>query len=257
MTCTQSKRLAGKVAIVTGGNSGIGLAAARAFASEGAQVMIAARRQDEGEAAVASIMAAGGEAAFIDTDVADSASVRRMVQVTVERFGRLDIAFNNAGFPGQVDALITDADEHRFDQVMGVNVRGVWLCMKYQIREMLKAGAGSIINCSSITGLRGGQRSSAYYTSKHAVVGMTKAVAAEFGAQNVRVNAICPGMVMTDMLSGALAAAPEKFEMLKSRISMGRLAQPDEVADAVVWLASNESRYVTGVALPVDGGMSI
>ena len=257
MACAETKRLAGKVAIVTGGNSGIGLAAAQAFAREGAQVMIAARRQVEGEAAVASIVASGGRAAFIDTDVSDSASVRRMVKITVERFGRLDIAFNNAGFPGQVDALIEEADEHCFDQVISVNVRGVWLCMKYQIPEMLKAGAGSIINCSSITGLRGGRQAGAYYASKHAVVGMTKAIAMEYGAKDIRVNAICPGLVMTDMLSGALAVAPEKFEMLKSRVSMGRLAQPDEVADTVVWLASNESRYVTGVALPVDGGMSV
>lgn len=257
MTTETRGRFAGKVALVTGGNSGIGLAAAQAFAREGARVMIAARRRAEGDVAVAGIRAAGGEAAFVETDVADSASVRNMVAACVERFGRLDVAFNNAGFPGQVDALITEADEERFDQVMAVNVRGVWLSMKYEIPAMLEVGAGSIINCASITGLRGGQRSGAYYTSKHAVVGMTKAIAMEFAARNVRVNAVCPGLVMTDMLGAALEKAPEKFEMLKAKVSMQRMGEPAEVADTVLWLASDESRYVTGVALPVDGGMSI
>jgi NAD(P)-dependent dehydrogenase (short-subunit alcohol dehydrogenase family) len=250
-------RFDGKVALITGGNAGIGLAAGHAFAGQGAKVMIAARRRAEGEQAVAAINAAGGEADFVETDVTSSASVQAMVAACVARFGRLDVAFNNAGIPGDVTTDIADAEEDTFERVMAVNVRGVWLSMKYEIREILKAGGGAIINCSSFAGLRGGPRSSAYYASKHAVLGMTKSVALEYAARNIRVNAVCPGLIMTDLVTNGFANAQEKLAMLTARIPMQRVGLPEEVANAVLWLASSESSFVNGVALPVDGATSV
>ncbi|RJG08278.1 glucose 1-dehydrogenase [Massilia cavernae] len=250
------RRFDGKVALITGGNAGIGFAAATAFAGEGARVMIAARRRQEGEQAVAAITAAGGEARFVETDVASADSVRAMVGACVEAYGRLDIAFNNAGITGDVTTLVADADEERFDQVMEINVKGVWLSMKYEIPELLKAGGGAIINCSSVAGLRGGPRSGAYYGSKHAVIGMTKTAALEYATHNIRINAVCPGLIMTDLIATGFAAAPEKLASLTARIPMQRSGQPHEIADAVLWLASSESSFVSGVALPVDGALS-
>ena len=250
-------RFDGKVALITGGNAGIGLAAGHAFAGQGAKVMIAARRRAEGEQAVAAINAAGGEADFVETDVTSSASVQAMVAACVARFGRLDVAFNNAGIPGDVTTDIADAEEDTFERVMAVNVRGVWLSMKYEIREILKAGGGAIINCSSFAGLRGGPRSSAYYASKHAVLGMTKSVALEYAARNIRVNAVCPGLIMTDLVTNGFANAQEKLAMITARIPMQRVGLPEEVANAVLWLASSESSFVNGVALPVDGATSV
>ena len=250
-------RFDGKVALITGGNAGIGLAAGHAFAGQGAKVMIAARRRAEGEQAVAAINAAGGEADFVETDVTSSASVQAMVAACVARFGRLDVAFNNAGIPGDVTTDIADAEEDTFERVMAVNVRGVWLSMKYEIREILKAGGGAIINCSSFAGLRGGPRSSAYYASKHALLGMTKSVALEYAARNIRVNAVCPGRIMTDLVTNGFANAQEKLAMLTARIPMQRVGLPEEVANAVLWLASSESSFVNGVALPVDGATSV
>ncbi|GLR65696.1 short chain dehydrogenase [Acidocella aquatica] len=250
-------RFDGKVALITGGNAGIGLAAGHAFAGQGAKVMIAARRSAEGEQAVAEILQAGGEAAFVATDVTSSASVQAMVAACIARFGRLDVAFNNAGIPGDVTTDIADADEDTFERVMAVNVRGVWLSMKYEIPEILKAGGGAIVNCSSFAGLRGGPRSSAYYASKHAVLGMTKSVALEYAARNIRVNAVCPGLIMTDLITSGFANAQEKLAMLTARIPMQRVGLPEEVANAVLWLASPESSFVNGAALPVDGATSV
>ncbi|WP_114951754.1 glucose 1-dehydrogenase [Sphingosinicella terrae] len=253
----RAPRFEGKVALVTGGNGGIGLAAARAFAREGARVMIAARRRSQGDEAVESIRAAGGEAAFVETDVSDRDSVREMVRSCLGTFGRLDVAYNNAGITGHVTTEIADADEAMFDQVMAINVRGVWLSMKYEIPAILEAGGGAIVNCSSYAGLRGGPRSSAYYASKHAVLGMTKSVALEYAARGIRVNAVCPGLVMTDLIANNFAGAEEKLAMLTARIPMQRTGEPDEVADAVLWLASDESRLVTGIAMPIDGGTQV
>jgi NAD(P)-dependent dehydrogenase (short-subunit alcohol dehydrogenase family) len=249
-------RFEGKVALITGGNAGLGLAAALAFAAEGASVLIAARRRAQGEEAAAQIHAAGGKAAFVETDVADSASVKHMVAECIARFGRLDIAFNNAGITGPVAFEIADADEAAYDQVMAVNARGTWLCMKYEIPEMLKLGGGAIINCSSYAGLRGGVRNTPYYASKHAIVGMTKAAAMEYAARNIRVNAICPGLIATDMVTFGFAGAEAKLEALKAKIPAQRIGLPEEVASAVLWLAAEESGFVNGVALPIDGATS-
>lgn len=251
-------RFSGKTVIVTGGNAGIGLASARAFAGEGAQVLIAARRRSEGEAAVAGIVAAGGVAAFVETDVTRAASVRDMVAACVERYGGLDVAFNNAGITGEVSAAIPDADEDLFDRVMAVNVKGTWLCMKYQLPEMLKRGGGVIVNCGSTAAIRGGAgRAGAYYASKHAIMGLTKQAAMEGATRNVRVNAVLPGMTLTEIIETSFANDQEKARLLFSRIPMARAAQPEEIARAVLWLASDESSYVTGSGVPVDGGVTI
>lgn len=250
-------RFHGRVALVTGGNSGIGLAAARRFAREGARVVLAARRKEQGAEAVALIEADGGEAAFVETDVTDSRSVREMVGFCVGTFGRLDFAYNNAGITGHVHTDIADADEEMFDRVMATNVRGTWLSMKYEIPAILAAGGGAIVNCSSGAGLRGGPRSSAYYASKHAVLGMTKSVALEYAARGIRANAVCPGLIMTSIAETGFAQAPDKLAYFLGRIPMGHAGQPDEVARVVTWLCSAESDFVTGAAIPVDGGTSV
>ena len=251
------QRFQGKVALVTGGNDGIGLATARAFAAEGARVMIAGRRADAGDAAAASIRDTGAEAAFVQADVTRAESVRAMVAACVERFGRLDVAYNNAGITGAVTTNIEDADEDVFDQVMAINVKGVWLSMKYEIPELLKAGGGAIVNCSSVAGLRGSPKTGAYYASKHAVNGLTKVAALENATRNIRVNAVCPGLVMTDLVHRGFAEAQDKLAMLTARIPMQRTGHVDEVAQAVLWLASDDAGFVTGTLVPVDGGTSV
>jgi NAD(P)-dependent dehydrogenase (short-subunit alcohol dehydrogenase family) len=250
-------RFAGKVALVTGGNAGIGRHASVAFAREGAKVVVAARRAAEGESTVAMIRRAGGDATFVATDVTGAESVQAMVRACVERYGGLDVAFNNAGITGSVTDCIAEYPEETFDRTVAVNLKGTWLCMKYEIPEMLRAGRGSIVNCSSTAGLRGGARASAYYASKHAVVGLTKSVALEYAARGIRVNAVCPGMIGTDMVAREFSRAPEKFDMLKQKIPMARTGTVEEIAAAVLWLCADESSYVTGAALSADGGFTI
>ena len=246
-------RFDGKVALITGGNAGIGLAAGHAFAGQGAKVMIAARRRAEGEQAVAAINAAGGEADFVETDVTSSASVQAMVAACVARFGRLDVAFNNAGIPGDVTTDIADAEEDTFERVMAVNVRGVWLSMKYEIREILKAGGGAIINCSSFAGLRGGPRSSAYYASKHAVLGMTKALALELAPYNVTANAISPGPFSTE-ITRLIERDPVQLAEFNSKIPLGRWGKLEEIGALAVFPSSDASGFITGTDIVIDGG---
>jgi NAD(P)-dependent dehydrogenase (short-subunit alcohol dehydrogenase family) len=181
-----------------------------------------------------------------------------MVGECVARFGGLDIAFNNAGITGEVSATVPDADEATFDRVMAVNVKGTWLCMKYEIAEMLKRGGGVIVNCGSTAAIRGGAgRAGAYYASKHAIMGLTKQAAMEGATRNIRVNAVLPGMTLTELIEKGFAGDPEKQLLLFSRIPLARAAQPEEIASAVLWLASDESSYATGIGLPVDGGVTI
>jgi NAD(P)-dependent dehydrogenase (short-subunit alcohol dehydrogenase family) len=253
----ERRRFTGKVALVTGGNSGIGREVCLALARDGASVVVAARRQSEGEQTVKLIRNAGGDAIFVATDVTQAPSVRDMVRTCVEHYGRLDIAFNNAGITGSVAKDIVEFDETDFDMTVAVNLKGTWLCMKYEIPEMLRAGGGSIVNCSSTAGLRGGARATAYYSSKHAVIGLTKSVALEYASKGVRVNAVCPGLTTTEMMAERIASAPEKFTVIQQKIPMGRAGRVPEVANAVLWLCSDESTYVTGAALSVDGGFVI
>jgi len=256
-TARARQRFAGKVALVTGGSSGIGQEVCFALAREGAKVIVAARRQAEGEATALRIRAEGGEALFAAADVTQADSVRNMVRRGVERYGRLDVAFNNAGITGSTNRTIVEFEEADFDQTLAINLKGAWLCMKYEIPELLRAGGGSIVNCASTAGLRGGARASAYYTSKHGLIGLTKSVALEYAAQGVRINAICPGMTDTELVARQSAAAPEKFAALRQRIPMGRTAAVSEIASAVLWLCSDEASYSTGAVLSVDGGFVI
>ncbi|WP_157219223.1 glucose 1-dehydrogenase [Flavisphingomonas formosensis] len=251
------RRFTGKVALVVGGTSGIGLAAAQAFAAEGARVMIAGRREAEGMGGVEAIRSRGGSAAFVQCDITEAASVEQMVARTVETFGGLHIAYNNAGITGTVNLFVEDADLAMFEQVMAINVTGTWLAMKYEVPAILASGGGAIVNCASVAGLRGSPGCSAYYGSKHAVLGMTKCVALENAARGIRVNAVCPGLVMTELVEQGFASAQDKLAMLTARIPMNRTGKPDEVAKAVLWLASEDSSFVNGVALPVDGATSV
>jgi NAD(P)-dependent dehydrogenase (short-subunit alcohol dehydrogenase family) len=245
-------RLEGKVALLTGGNAGIGKATAIALAKQGAKIAIVARRAEEGEQALSEIKKVGREAIFIRADVTKAEDCQEMVTSTVKAFGKLDIAFNNAGI-GRAGKFVADVDEADFDAVMAVNVKGVFLSMKYEIPELLKAGGGAIINTSSIGGLIASQGQSAYQTSKHALQGLTKAAALEYAKLGIRVNAICPGPVRTPMVERWFAM-PGVQEKILGSIPMGRIAEPEEIAQAVVYLASDNARFITGTSLVLDGG---
>ena len=241
----------GKVALVTGGNSGIGRATALLFSHQGARVVIAARRAEEGEATVAEIRRNGGEAIFVKTDVALAADVEAVVRKTVAEYGRLDCAFNNAGISG--GAPLHEITEGAWDQMIDVNLKGVWLGMKYQIIQMLSQGGGAIVNDSSVAGLTGYVRSPAYSASKHGVIGLSKSAALQYLDKGIRINVVCPGMIMTPMIDRAFAI-PGVEAWFRSKIP-GRGGNPEEVAQVVTWLCSEAASYLTGVALPVDGGL--
>ena len=242
----------GKVALVTGGNSGIGKATALLFAEQGARVVIAARRAEEGDATVAEIRRKGGEAIFVPTDVVQAADAEAVVRKTVAEYGRLDCAFNNAGVSG--GALLHEVTEADWDRMIDVNLKGVWLGMKYQIIQMLSQGGGTIVNDSSVAGLTGYVRSPAYSASKHGVIGLSKSAALQYRDKGIRINVVCPGMIMTPMIERAFAI-PGVEDWFRSKVP-GRGGNPDEVAQAVTWLCSDAASYLTGVALPVDGGLS-
>lgn len=249
-------RFDGKVAIVTGGNSGIGKAAAILFAKEGAKVVVSARRETEGNAVVEEIKSAGGEAIFTKVDVADSSDVEKMVSTCVEEFGGLDYAFNNAGMLPSNFTMIDGTDEADWQRVMDVNVTGVFLSMKYQIPEMLKRGGGSIVNMASVSGFRGSRGGAAVYaTSKHAVIGLTKSAALEYAQKNIRVNSVCPAVIDTPMAQGALLAEEEMAKQVIAMHPIGRIGEPDEVAAPVLWLCSDEASFITGHQLIIDGGL--
>jgi NAD(P)-dependent dehydrogenase (short-subunit alcohol dehydrogenase family) len=241
-----------KVALVTGAASGIGRATALAFAAAGASVMLADVDTAGGEETGQMIHDQGGEAAFMRVDVAVDAEVAAMVAATVERFGRLDYAFNNAGIEGVV-ASVVDYPEEVFDRVSAVNIKGVWLSMRHEIQVMLEQGSGAIVNTASIAGLGGNAHVIAYTASKHAVIGMTKSAALGYAAHNIRVNAICPGIIQTPMIERLTGEAftREGFDSVQP---IGRRGQPEEVAATVVWLCSDAASLVTGIAMPVDGG---
>lgn len=247
-----SQPFAGKVALVTGGNSGIGKATAVLFARQGARVVIAARRAEEGEATVAEIRRNGGEAIFVKTDVALAADAEAVVKRTVAEFGRLDCAFNNAGVSG--GGLLHEVTEADWDRMIDVNLKGVWLGMKYQITQMLSQGGGTIVNDSSVAGLSGYVRSTHYAASKHGVVGLTKSASLQYRDKGIRINAVCPGMIMTPMIERAFTI-PGVEDWFRSKVP-GRGGNPEEVAQAVTWLCSDAASYVNGVAFPVDGGLS-
>jgi len=247
-----SKRLQDKVALVTGGSSGIGRASALAFAREGARVAIADVNVEAGRATADAIKQMGGEAFFIQADVSSAAQVETMVAKVVQTYGRLDCAHNNAGVSG-AGGPTADCPEEMFDHIIAVNLKGVWLCMKYEIAQMLKQGGGAIVNTSSAAGLVAWPGlTSAYVASKHGVVGLTKAAAVEYAQKGIRVNAVCPGTIRTPMVGGLTDPKVEtRFATLHP---MQRVGEPDEVAQAVVWLCSEAASFVTGHAMSIDGG---
>jgi NAD(P)-dependent dehydrogenase (short-subunit alcohol dehydrogenase family) len=245
---------AGKVAIVTGGSSGIGRATAIGFAREGAKVVVASRRIKEGEETVQLVKKAGSDGFFIKTDVAKTADVRAMVEKTVATYGRLDYAFNNAGVIEQTPGPLVEQSEETFGRIMDINVKGIWLSMKYEIPEMLKRGGGAIVNMSSVAGVIGFPGIGIYVASKHAVVGLTKAAAVEYSKSGIRVNAVNPAAIETEMLGHIVGDNAEARAQMAAAHPIGRTGRPEEIADAVIWLCSDKSSFVTGHALLVDGG---
>ena len=246
-------QLDGKVALITGAGSGIGRASALVFAREGAKVALADIVVEGGEETVRMVKEAGGEAFFIKADVSNAAEVEAMVNTVVETYGRIDCAYNNAGIEGQL-ASTDEYAEDMFDKVIGINLTGVWLCMKYELPHMLKQGSGAIVNTASGAGLIGVAGMSAYVASKHGVVGLTKTAALEYAKSGIRVNAVCPGLIQTPMVERITNGHPQLGEALVAAEPIGRTGRPEEIAESVVWMCSDAASFVTGHAMSVDGG---
>lgn len=240
-----------KVALVTGGSFGIGQAAAIAFAKRGAKVVIADWVEDGGTQSL--IGSFGGEAIFVQCDVSRDEDVRRLIQKTISQYGRLDFAFNNAGIEG-LSAPTHECTNENWDRTIGVNLKGVWLCMKYEIEQMLKQGKGVIVNNASIAGLVGFQNIPAYVASKHGVIGLTKNAALEYSRSGIRVNVVCPGVIKTPMIDRFTGKSKEVEKQFENMEPVGRLGRPEEVAETVIWLCSDASSFITGDAIPIDGG---
>lgn len=245
--------LDGKVCLVTGGTSGIGRETALLFAKAGAKVVVAGRRKAEGQETVELIRAGGSDALFVKTDVSKASEVEGLVKTTVGTFGRLDVAFNNAGIEG-VQIPIVRQSEEDWDRTIDINLKGVWLCLKYEIRQMLRQGVGgAIVNMSSVTGLIGSAGAAAYSASKHGVIGLTKSAALENAKGGIRVNAVCPAVIETPM-AGRIFGAPQVHKFVLSCHPIGRFGRPMEVAEAVVWMCSDHASFMTGQSLVLDGG---
>lgn len=248
-----TRDLEGKVALVTGGTSGIGRDTAVLFAKAGARVVIAGRREAEGHETEEFVRAAGSDGLFIKTDVSKAAEVEALIKNAVDKFGRLDVAFNNAGIEGAWIPIARQS-EADWDRTIDINLKGVWLCLKYEIRQMLKqGGGGAIVNTSSITGLIGTAGAAAYSASKHGVIGLTKSAALETARSGIRINAVCPAVVETPM-GKRLFGAPAAHKSALGYHAIGRFGKPMEIAEAVVWMCSNRASFMTGQSLVLDGG---
>ncbi len=257
-----NRRLENKVVVVTGGSSGIGRSASVLLSRDGAKVLIADVLVDGGEETVRMIKDAGGDAIFVKADVSRAAEVEAFVRKTVETYGRLDCAFNNAGINTEGDERplvpLAELDEEVFDRIMSVNLRGVCLCMKYEIRQMLKQGRGAIVVTASLAGLHGSATdTSAYVASKHGVIGLVKNAALEYAKAGIRVNAVCPGATRTAIYESASSRYPQLEEKLKRLIPMGRIGEPEEIGETVAWLFSDAASYITGQSITVDGGWKV
>lgn len=247
--------LQNKVALITGGNSGIGRATALSFAREGAKVALAGRRSQEGEETVALIKSHGGDAFFMKTDVTNVREIEALVNRTVEAYGRLDCCFNNAGIESR-SAPLTQQSESDFDEVIAINLKGVFLSMKYEIPVLLKQGGGSIVNTASVGGLVGFANVSPYVASKHGVMGLTKVAALENAKAGIRINAVSPGSILTPMVERMTGGSQEANEQVASLHPMGRQGTPEEVAEAVIWLCSDKASFMTGQSITMDGGLT-
>ncbi len=250
-----SMSFSGQVALVTGAANGIGRATAQAFASEGLKVVVSDVDVAGGEQTVDLIRRAGGEALFVRCDVSRDAEVQALMTRVIEAYGRLDYAFNNAGIEIEKGRL-NEGSEAEFDAIMGVNVKGVWLCMKYQLPLLMAQGGGVIVNTASVAGLGAAPKMSIYSASKHAVIGLTKSAAIEFAKKKVRVNAVCPAVIDTDMFRRAYEADPKKGEFAAAMHPVGRIGKVEEVAAAVLYLCSDGAAFTTGQALAIDGGVT-
>ena len=239
-----------KVVLVTGASTGIGRATALKFAQEGAKVVICDVNEDGGQTTLMDIKKITDNCFFFKCDISQEKDIKVLIQKTIDKFGRLDVAYNNAGVEGQPTST-TDCTSEAWDKVININLKGVWMCMKYEIQQMLKQGGGKIINCSSIAGLVGFEALPAYVASKHGVLGLTKTAALEYASKNIRVNALCPGVIETPMLTRFTQG---HNEVMAEQVPMKRVGQPEEMADCVLWLASDKSSYVTGQAIAADGG---
>jgi NAD(P)-dependent dehydrogenase (short-subunit alcohol dehydrogenase family) len=250
------QRFADRVVVITGGASGIGRAAALSFAGEGAKVVIAGRRADRGAAVVASIREKAGEATFVLTDVRSPESIRALIHTAVELYGRLDCAFNNAGIMGKAGRATAEQALEDWSEVVDINLRGTFLCMKWELEQMSRQGSGVIVNNASDVGLVGCSYGVApYVASKHGVVGLTRAAALEYAGRGIRVNAICPGLTATDMSAQVSALPPKDFrQVVRAQTPLGRLADAQEIAATALWLCSDAASFVTGAAVSVDGG---
>jgi len=249
----ETNNFSGKVAFVTGAASGIGRATAVAFAREGADVVVADVAPEGAEQTVRMIEESGGRALALRCDVSHAEDVKAALEKTVEQFGRLDCAFNNAGIE-ESKLTVEDFPVEYWDRIIGINLRGVFLCMKYEIPAMLRQGSGAIVNNSSIAGIVGLRGAPAYTASKHGVVGLTKTTALDFALKNIRINAVCPGLIDTPMVDQVTRGSEEGRQQLIALEPVGRMGKPEEIAAAVVWLCSDSASFITGHALPIDGG---
>lgn len=244
-----------RVALITGGSAGIGKATSLLFAEKGARVIIADVAVEQGEETVRLIRKDGGEAIFLKCDVSDAKQVKGLIDKTVSTFGRIDFAFNNAGIEG-ISAPTAECTEENWDRTININLKGVWLCMKYEIEQMLKQKQGVIVNNSSIAGLVGFQGTPAYVASKHGILGLTKTAALEYSRQGIRINAVCPGVIRTDMVGRVIGGDPAIEQQFTALKPIGRLGHPNEIAEAVIWLCSDASSFVTGHSMVIDGGFT-
>jgi len=250
-----SGQLNGKVALITGGASGIGRATALTFAREGAKLIIADLNEDGGQQTVHMIAEHGGEATFVQVDVSRATEVEAMISKTVQTYGRLDCAHNNAGIGSRPRVLLHELSEESWERVISINLKGVWLCMKYEIIQMCTQGGGAIVNTASIMGLVGSwSRSGVYNASKHGVGAVPEGVAREYAKSWIRVTAVCAGYIRTPLIEEALASNPEMEAQIVARHPVGRMGRPEEIAEAVMWLCSDAASFVTGHTMTVDGG---